>query len=54
MFRLQQAMKSADKDEVLLYIEQFFTEEEEKENVQKRKDREEAEQHLRSRKTTQF
>jgi hypothetical protein len=41
MFRLQQAMKAGDKDEILLFFEQYFTDEEEIENINKRKEIEE-------------
>ena len=45
MFRLQQAMKAGDKDEILLFFEQYFTDEEEKENINKMKVIEEEKQH---------
>lgn len=37
MFRLQQAMKAGDKDEILLFFEQYFTDEEEIENQKQMK-----------------
>lgn len=36
MFRLQQAMKNGDKDEILLFFEQYFTDEEESERAKER------------------
>jgi hypothetical protein len=44
MFRLQQAMKAGDKDEILLFFEQYFTDEEEMENIKQRKVKEEEQQ----------
>lgn len=35
MFRLQQAMKNGDKDEILLFFEQYFNDEEEMEQKKK-------------------
>lgn len=37
MFILQQAMKNGDKDEILLYFDQYFTEEEDVEKAKKLK-----------------
>jgi hypothetical protein len=44
MFRLQQAMKNGDKDEILLFFEQYFNDEEEVENQKQMKEREQIEQ----------
>jgi len=38
MFRLQQAMKAGDKDEILLFFEQYFTDEQEIENLKYKKE----------------
>ena len=43
MFRLQQAMKNADKDEILLFFESYFNDEEELEIMETRKKMEEVE-----------
>lgn len=40
MFRLQQAMKNGDKDEILLFFEQYFNDEEEMEEKKRQKERE--------------
>lgn len=45
MFRLQQSMKNGDKDEILLFFEQYFNDEEEMELQQNRKKIEEVENH---------
>mmetsp|Transcript_17778 Transcript_17778/g.30112 ORF Transcript_17778/g.30112 Transcript_17778/m.30112 type:complete len:202 (-) Transcript_17778:824-1429(-) len=44
MFRLQQVLKNANSDETLLFFEQYFTEQEEVENLQLIKEKEEAQQ----------
>ena len=45
MFWLQQSMKNGDKDEILLFFEQYFNDEEEMELQQNRKKIEEVENH---------
>ena len=43
MFRLQQAMKNGDKDEILLFFEEYFNDEEMMEQKKKQKEREQVE-----------